>query len=84
MTELGSGSTTCWACRAGKVYDTGVPRPQSVPGGRPHVVNVRLSEAEKQDMDQRRGPLTPSEWVRYLMVRAKREDWRFDPMTPEK
>lgn len=54
-----------------------MPRPQSAPGGRPNVVPVRFSDAELAEIDLRRGPLTRSEWLRFLHVRSVKQGVRF-------
>ncbi len=51
-------------------------RPPKVAGGLRVVVSVRLSEAEAADLDARRGSLARAEFLRYLMIRARREDLR--------
>jgi hypothetical protein len=44
-----------------------VARPQSVAGGRPYSVTVRLSAEEKRRLDGLRGSLSPSEFLRLLL-----------------
>lgn len=48
-------------------------RPPGVKGGRPIVVGVRLSEAEAADLDKMRGSLNRAEWVRWLVLKARKE-----------
>ncbi len=45
---------------------------QGTRGGRPHVVAVRLSEAEAQVVDRARGSLTRSAWLRLMLVDYRR------------
>lgn len=49
-------------------------RPKSVAGGRPHVVAVRLSAVEKAHVDQARGSMTAGEYLRYLLLKARKGD----------
>lgn len=51
-------------------------RPRSTAGGRPVPLTVRLSEAEARDMDARKGSLSRSDWIRYLMTDARKRDVR--------
>lgn len=37
------------------------------------MVAVRLSQAEADDLDARRGLLSRSEWLRWMLVKARRE-----------
>ena len=48
-------------------------RPRSTAGGRPVVVAARLSVEEAADLDRRRGSLSRAEWLRWLLLRAKKE-----------
>jgi hypothetical protein len=43
------------------------PRPQSVAGGRPYSVTIRLSAEEKRRLDGLRGGLSPSDFFRALL-----------------
>lgn len=43
-------------------------RTVSVPGGRPLQVLVRLSVAEKAELDRQRGSLDPGAYVRWLLL----------------
>lgn len=59
-----------------------MPRPRSAPGGRPVVVAVRLSTAEAADLDKRRGSLSRGEWLRYLLLLARKQGTQM-PEVPE-
>ena len=52
-------------------------RPASTAGGRPVVAAVRLSVEEAQDLDARRGALSRTEFLRWLLVQARKSDTRF-------
>ena len=39
---------------------------------RPHVVGVRLSEGEKEALDRLRGPLTATQYLRKLLLDARK------------
>lgn len=45
-------------------------RRQSVDGGRPHPVTVRLSETELAALDRQRGPQSRSEFIRMVLLRG--------------
>jgi len=50
-----------------------------VPRGEPTtIVAARFTTAELADMDARRGPLTRSEWVRFLHMDSRRRRIVFD------
>lgn len=49
-------------------------RPQSVAGGRPHVVTIRLSEAEMRKMNALKGSLKAAEFFRLLLNATQRSD----------
>lgn len=51
-------------------------RPRSTAGGRPVAVSTKLSEAEAADMDERRGPLSRAEYLRWLLLQARKRDER--------
>lgn len=51
-------------------------RPRSTAGGRPVPISARFSVEEAQDIDERRGSLSRSEWIRWLVARARREGVR--------
>ena len=53
-----------------------VGRPRSAPGGRPNVLGVRLSDAELADLDARRGSVERGAFLRYLLLRARKADFR--------
>jgi hypothetical protein len=55
-------------------------RPKSTAGGRPVVVPVRLSLAEAEDLDARRGSLTRSEFLRFVLLRTKKEGVAMPPL----
>lgn len=57
-------------------------RPRSTAGGRPVVVPVRLSNAEAADLDSARGSLTRSEYLRFVLLRAKKAGWSM-PEVPQ-
>lgn len=57
----------------GRVEVVAVPRTRSTPGGRPVVVAVRLSNSEAADLDARRGHLDRSAFLRWLLLRARKE-----------
>ena len=46
------------------------------------VVASRFSQAEADDMDARRGSLTRAEWIRFLALKARKEDIRL-PELPD-
>jgi len=48
-------------------------RSRQTPGGRPVVVAVRLSNEEAADMDARRGEMDRSAFLRWLLLRARKE-----------
>ena len=48
-------------------------RTRQTPGGRPVVVAVRLSNEEAADMDARRGEMDRSAFLRWLLLRARKE-----------
>ena len=49
-------------------------RRASSAGVRSVVVGVRLSAAEARDLDGRRGNLSRSEWLRWLLLRERKSD----------
>lgn len=51
-------------------------RTPSVAGGRPFVVNARLSKVEMDDLDARRGSLDRGAFLRYLLLLARKQDIR--------
>lgn len=53
-----------------------MPRPPSTAGGRPHTVCTKLSDAERAEVDARRGMLNRGEFMRWLLVRAVKDDLR--------
>lgn len=57
----------------------------SVPHGnpRPVVVATRLNELEVLDLDRRRGPLTRADFLRWLLLRARREGVSFGSDTQD-
>jgi hypothetical protein len=55
-----------------------MPRAPGAPGGRTHRICTALSDAEVQDLDDRRGSLNRSEWLRYLIKKAERDNVRFE------
>lgn len=57
-------------------------RMKSTAGGRPHVVAVRLSDAELADLDARRGSLDRSAWLRYLALKARKEGFSMPEVPP--
>lgn len=46
-------------------------RPQSVAGGRPHKVTIRLSEAELRHLKAVSGGLSPADFFRGLLNASK-------------
>jgi hypothetical protein len=52
-------------------------RPRSTAGGRPVAVSTKLSVAEAADMDERRGPLSRAEYLRWLLLQARKRGERF-------
>lgn len=56
-----------------------MPRTPGAPGGRVHRVSTALSAAEVKDFDVRRGPLSRSEFLRYLVTRSRSEDVSLAP-----
>lgn len=49
-----------------------MPRPRSAPGGRPHVVAVRLSGEENELLDRYRGSVDRGAFLRWLLQRHTR------------
>lgn len=47
-------------------------RPQSTQGGRPVVISIRLSVAEKRRLDSLRGSQTPADFFRGLLNGPKK------------
>lgn len=43
----------------------------------PIVVAVRLTVEEAEDLDQRRGSLSRTQWLRWLQLEARKRDTRF-------
>lgn len=47
------------------------------------MVGVRISTQEAADMDVRKGSLSRTEWLRYLMLRARKENVSVAPQPPQ-
>lgn len=56
-----------------------MPRVPGAPGGRSIRLSTALSKEEAADLDVRRGPLCRSEFLRYLITRARTEDVSLAP-----
>lgn len=41
-----------------------MPRPHSTPGGRPRRITIRLSEAERTELDRLRGDVKTNDYIR--------------------
>lgn len=50
-----------------------MPRVPGAPGGRTRRACTALSDEEMADLDERRGPLDVSQFLRYLIVTATKE-----------
>jgi hypothetical protein len=59
--------------RAGYVYDMGMARPPSTGGGRPVVVSLRLSMEEAAHLDEERGPMSRTAYLRHLVMEDAHE-----------
>lgn len=52
-------------------------RPRGTAGGRPVVVGVRLSNEEAADLDSRRGALSRTEFLRWWLLQARKQNIKF-------